>query len=78
MAVDRLIEARKAKSWSQYDLAKAWKRHQSIIAKVETGQRRLELIEFIDLCVILDIDPAPLIAQIHNTMGGKVENERVA
>ena len=65
IAVDRLIEARIAKSWSQYDLAKVWRRHQSIVAKVETYQRNLELIEFLTLCTLLDIDPVPLVAQIH-------------
>jgi transcriptional regulator with XRE-family HTH domain len=65
MAVDRLIEARLAKSWSQYKLAKAWNRNQSILAKVETGQRNLDLIEFVDLCAILDLDPLPIIDHIH-------------
>lgn len=68
MAIDALIKARTGLALSQYDLARKWNRHQSVIAKIETCDRRLELIEFIDLCIILEIDPAATIAHIHGRM----------
>lgn len=73
-AVDDLIRARTALRWSQYELARRWKRHQSVVAKIETCERRLELIEFVDLCVILDIDPHAIIAAIHAQMKENLAN----
>ena len=66
MAVDELVRARMARSWSQYDLAGKWNRNQSVIAKIETLERRLDLIEFIDLCVILEINPVSTINRLHD------------
>jgi predicted transcriptional regulator len=65
-AIDELIKARGELSWSQYDLAKKWGRHQSIIAKIETCERRIDLIEYIDLCILLSLEPTETISRIHN------------
>lgn len=65
MAISDLVAARNALGWSQYELARRWDRHQSIVAKIETCERRVDLIEFIDLCVLLEIDPYAIIATIH-------------
>jgi ribosome-binding protein aMBF1 (putative translation factor) len=64
-AISDLVAARNALGWSQYELARRWNRHQSIVAKIETCERRVDLIEFIDLCVLLEIDPYQIIGQIH-------------
>ena len=68
MAISDLIKARTALCWSQYELARRWNRNQSIVAKIETCERRVDLIEFIDLCVILNLDPYATIARIHDSM----------
>ncbi|HWU50522.1 MAG TPA: helix-turn-helix transcriptional regulator [Asticcacaulis sp.] len=65
MAISDLVAARNALGWSQYELARRWNRHQSIVAKIETCERRVDLIEFIDLCVLLEIDPYETISGIH-------------
>jgi len=65
-AIDELVRARLAKNWSQYDLAAQWDRNQSVIAKIETRERRLDVIEFIDLCVILDLAPTEIIDRLHD------------
>ena len=43
-----LIETRKSKGITQQELANRLDRPQSYIAKVETGERRLDVIEFIE------------------------------
>jgi ribosome-binding protein aMBF1 (putative translation factor) len=75
MAIDELVRARVAQSCSQYDLARKWKRNQSVIAKIETCERRIDLIEFIDLCVILKIDPIQTISLIHEKMKAERSEE---
>lgn len=68
MLVADLVQGRLKKAFSQYDVAREWGRDQSIIAKIETFERRLDLVEFVDLCVILDIDAAASISRIHEHM----------
>lgn len=68
VAIDELVQARLSLSWTQSDLAKKWDRNQSVIAKIETLERRLDLIEFVDLCILLGLDPAATIARIHEMM----------
>lgn len=66
IAISELVAARVRLAWSQHDLAKKWNRNQSVIAKIEIFERRVDLIEYIDLCVILNIDPHATIAHIHD------------
>lgn len=35
---------------TQVELAKAWGTSQAMISKIETGERRLDLVEFVSLC----------------------------
>jgi ribosome-binding protein aMBF1 (putative translation factor) len=52
-----LIEQRKALGLSQRDLADRMQVTRSLIGKIETGERRLDVVEVIDYCSYLDIDP---------------------
>lgn len=36
--------------------------HHSIIGKIETGERRLDVIEFVEYCKILGVNPQEVIA----------------
>jgi transcriptional regulator with XRE-family HTH domain len=45
-------------------LAKRLGKHQSFVAKIETRQRRLDIVEFIVVARALDIDPASLLNSI--------------
>ncbi len=49
---------------SQRDLASRLRVHHSWVAKVETGDRRLDVIELIWWCNACDADPADVVAQI--------------
>lgn len=45
-----LIAARKAAGLTQAEVAAALSRPQSFVAKYEGGERRLDVIEFLDVC----------------------------
>jgi Predicted transcription factor, homolog of eukaryotic MBF1 len=64
--IDRLVAARKSKGLSQETLAKQLGRHQQFVSRYETGERRLDAVEFVDIArelgvalSILDQVPPP-------------------
>lgn len=62
-----LIEMRKAAGLTQTDLARRLRRPQSFVSKYERGERRLDVIEFLEVADALDSDPATAIAQLRGT-----------
>jgi transcriptional regulator with XRE-family HTH domain len=64
-----LIEARKARALSQTALAEQLGRVQTFVSKYERGERRLDIIEFIDVADALGIDPHKVIRQLRATDG---------
>jgi transcriptional regulator with XRE-family HTH domain len=65
--IDALIQARKAKGISQSELAAILKCHQSFVARIESGQRRIDIPELVILARALDANAQELL--------GKVESE---
>lgn len=49
---------------TQADLADRLGEYQSFIARLESGQRRVDVVEFIRLAEILGFDPAKAIASL--------------
>ncbi|HCA3582013.1 helix-turn-helix transcriptional regulator [Enterobacter hormaechei] len=64
MVIRTLREARIANHITQEELAKAFGRPQSFIAKVESGERRLDIVEFVKLCRLINIDPASILGKL--------------
>lgn len=62
--IRRLKQARKAAGLRQAQVAQRLGVPQSYVAKVEGGERRLEVLEFIRLARVLEIDPAQLVAEM--------------
>lgn len=62
-----LVETRNEKAVTQQELANRLSRPQSYIAKVETGERRLDVIEFIEWATALELSPADMIVRIEET-----------
>lgn len=54
--IAKLIVARKSAGWSQEGLAKKLHRHQQFVSRYEIGERRLDIVEFIDISRILGVD----------------------
>ncbi|ESX43543.1 XRE family transcriptional regulator [Mesorhizobium sp. LSHC426A00] len=62
--LQRLIAARKTKGATQTRVADMLGRPQSFVAKYEGGERRLDVIEFLDVAEALGVDPCELLAQL--------------
>lgn len=52
-----LVEKREAAGLTQSDLAAKLGEYQSFIARLESGQRRVDVVEFLELAEILSFDP---------------------
>jgi len=61
---EALLAARREAQITQEQLAAQLERPQSFIAKYETGDRRLDVVEFIDVCRALGVDPKVLLGKI--------------
>ena len=62
-----LTAKRHAAGMSQTDLAKALGEYQSFVARMESGQRRVDVIEYENLARILEFNPSEFLNhdQIH-------------
>ncbi len=59
-----LSEARRAAGLTQTDVAERPGCHQSLIARNESGQRRIDVVEFLILLRAIGADPGPVLAQV--------------
>lgn len=64
--LDLLIEARSDAGMTQQQLADKLERPQSFVSKVENGDRRLDVIEFLEICRLLGADAPALLRQIES------------
>ena len=53
--------ARKEAALTQEQLAKRLKRPQSFVAKYENGERRLDVVEFVEIARKIGVDPVGLL-----------------
>lgn len=59
-----LRDLREAKQLTQSQLAKKLDVPQSFVSKYETGERRLDIVETIQICQALGIPPIQLLARL--------------
>lgn len=59
-----LLEIRKSKNLTQAEVANKLGRPQSLVAKYEGGERRLDIVEFIDVAKALGADPCELLGEL--------------
>ncbi len=58
--LDLLRKARQDAGLTQQELAGKLRKPQSFVAKYETGERRIDVVEFVELARALGADPAAL------------------
>jgi transcriptional regulator with XRE-family HTH domain len=59
-----IIGYREAADLTQVDVARALGRHQPFVSNIESGQRRLDLIELLDLAAVIGFDPHALLDEL--------------
>ena len=62
--MDVLVEMREDAGVTQRELARRLERAHSYVSRIEKGDRRLDLPEFIEWCELLDVDPVAAMRRI--------------
>lgn len=60
----QLVQARRDAKLTQTALAKKLGRPQSFVSKFERGERRVDVIEFLEIARALNVDPVRIIADL--------------
>lgn len=59
--IELLVAKREAAGMTQADLAKELGEYQSFVARLESGQRRVDVVELMKIAEVLGFDPAKMI-----------------
>ena len=59
-----LVGARKKLKLSQHDLAKKLKTSQTVVARIEIGERRVDVVEFLDIAAALKLDARAVVSEL--------------
>lgn len=59
-----LRRAREAAGVTQVELARRLRKPQSFVSKIESGERRLDVVEFLQVAEIVGFDPVRLILRL--------------
>ena len=62
-----LMEARQKAGLTQSEVASELEQPQSFVSKYERGERRLDVVEFLEVARIIGLDPIATIAEIKQT-----------
>jgi transcriptional regulator with XRE-family HTH domain len=65
---EHLVATRQAAGFTQLELAQKLGRPQSFVAKYEGGERRLDVIELIEICRLLATEPEKLVRMLKNKL----------
>jgi transcriptional regulator with XRE-family HTH domain len=68
-----LIDARRGVSLTQAEVAEVLGRPQSFVSKYEQGERRLDVVEFVQVCRAIGVDSVPILMAIRDAYA---ENNR--
>lgn len=66
---DLLLSAREKSNLTQAEVAIKLGRPQSFVSKYESGERRLDVVEFIHVCNALGLDPMRVLADFLSKFG---------
>jgi transcriptional regulator with XRE-family HTH domain len=62
--VDLLVQSREAAGLTQADLARKLGEYQSFVARLESGKRRIDVVEFLHLSELLRFDASRAIQKL--------------
>ena len=68
---EMLINSRKKANLTQIELSKVLNRPQSYVSKYERGERRIDIIEFLEISNILEIDVFTFISTLQENFKEK-------
>ncbi len=60
-----LVAARERSDLTQAQVAAKMRRPQSFVSKYENGERRLDVVEFVQVCAALGVSPQSIVANLH-------------
>ena len=72
-----MIAARKEAKLTQETLAKSLKKPQSFVAKYETGERRLDVIEFLLVTRVIGVDPCDILRKVEQAISEASSEEEI-
>ena len=72
----KLVAFRTSKKLTQRELAKKLKRNWSVVARIETGERRLDIVELYWFCEALGIDSPKAAAEIMKSIRTAEKSEK--
>lgn len=65
--VQLVVDKRREAGMSQSDLAEALGRYQSVVAAIESGGRRVDVVEFLELAEVIGFDPYEILREVAET-----------
>jgi transcriptional regulator with XRE-family HTH domain len=71
-----VVELRKRARMTQRQLAEGVGREQNFVARIETGQRRIDLVEWVTICRACGVDPEVEIVKLLRKIGALVPQRR--
>lgn len=72
----RLRAARKEAGITQQELARRLRRPQSFISKYENAERRLDVVEYLQVTTALGVDARDLLHGLSDDLGLRVQSKR--
>lgn len=67
-----IVAAREKSGLTQADVAARLGRHQSFVSKYESGERRLDVVEMVLICIALGVEPQAIVVEVHARIKGKI------
>jgi transcriptional regulator with XRE-family HTH domain len=59
-----MVAARERSGLTQTDVSARLGRPQSFVSKYESGERRLDVVEFVQVCIALGVEPQAIVADV--------------
>jgi transcriptional regulator with XRE-family HTH domain len=72
-AIGAIIAAREAAQLSQRQLAERLGKPRSFVSKLETRERRLDIVEFVAVARALGLEPRELLGHVLAVLSGPIE-----